>query len=1016
MTTTGRAAQRRTQFRGWWTVLVAAVLGVAVLASACTPAPNPGSTTTTLPGTIDPELEKLLNDPAFTAQFGDTEEERAKIVADVRDILSQEADWTVDPGTVAANDSDRLDAEKDAEAAEAQEAAAAARRAAEEKKRLDAELAAPSLAELEAAQTDGSEWFDHSATAEAWAATEGSAQAVETMQRTDAATRAEVAALRAELKAAGRLDELDAIPGYVPPQGEGDPQYAAIWAEMVKDRGPATGACINRDSSRHAPAPGLRPGTIYSPYQNTFAAAGGTPTHLGQLKTAMIGGTRHFIVEGHLGDLDTLGLFAWLSIPTQLRARITVHTPGNIVSNYNGIGPFMVEAVPGQPVQSGQVQVLCYQEDLGLPTGTPIRRAMFRAYIPMDAGGSPLTDPGFQVKATISNLAASPGFFFGADMRTVHLGKPPLGYAQTLTGGGIGVSAGRGVIIDDNGVAGDDLESTIKGSVNPALSNALAGLDGTSDWVLGKKGGNWGWFGFHINNSEPNNPSVDIDWNQTSNSSGPDDEFRLKGSVTIDDWLVEGYASVPFALLGLVPCYWRFKVDASASIYASVDVNDTARTILQPDVEIGPISLNVHNMFVSPLPLGCNFLYTALWADRMVTKVNGVLPQVNAALQNQLQNQPNLPNAVPATVPIGGGNNMQVTFAGFNDTCAPYACNGNHAGDVAMSWAGLEATADLRFADTKAASATRRFTASYSPTTSDTANGRVRQHFGPQNEITDLAAWVNPSVLNQALRVMAEHGRLDLGSSPSTPTVARSAPIYLSTPIAADKPLGLFLPHLEIDDLPNGNIYALDALAAVGVSFDPATRKLVPNAVSPSDPSFGLAAWTLKCSSVIWATCYGIPAFLSTAANWVANTLLNPLLQNSIGQVTIPNTGNFSLTNLKIANEDGHLGMRASVGVAQLRAWGGYDLGQGTYSFDTFWEGLGGTGPVTYSWTITDLVGNQTVLSSTSQQHQYPSLPLSALQVLNLPFGPDFKVVKATITATRGPDSKSATHTLQIPV
>ena len=1011
MTTTRRRAPgRATTRRRRWTVLLAAVLGLAVLGAACAPAPTPGTTTTTtVPGTIDPEIARLLDDPEFVAQFGDTEEERARIVADVRDILSKDAEWPVDPDQIAQNDTDKKAVETARKEAEAAEAAEKVRQAAEEKKRLDAELAAPSLEELEAAQTDGSDAFDYSATPEAWAATEGSAEAVDTMQSTYAATKAKVQELRDQLAADGRLEELDAIPGYVPPQGQGDPQYAAIWAEL-KDRGPATGACINRDSNRAAPTPNtLRPGTIYTPYQNTFAGSSGTPTHLGQLQTTMIGGKRHFIVEGHLGDMDVLGLLPWMEIQTNLRARITIHTPNNIVSNYDGIGPFMYEAVPGQAVQSGQVQVLCYKEDLGLPTGAPIRRAFFRAFIPMDPGGVPLTEPGFQVKATISNLSDTPGWFFGADMRTVHLGKAPLGYGQTFTGGGIGVSAGRGVIVDDNGVNGDDLESTIKGAVNPALSNALSSLDGTSDWVLGKKGGNWGWFGFHINNSNPNNPSVDIDWNQTSNSSGPDDEYRLKGSVSIDDWLVEGYASVPFALLGIVPCYWRLKVDASASIYAAVDVNDTARTILQPDVQIGPISLNVHNMFVTPLPLGCNFLYTALWADQFVEKLNLKLPQVNAALQNQLQNQPNLPSAVPANVPIGGGNNMQVTFAGFNDTCAPYGCNGIHAGDVAMSWAGLEATADLRFADTKPAATTRRFAASYVPTTGDTANGRVRQHFGPQNEITDFGAWINPSVLNQALRVMAEHGRLDLASTPTTPTTARSAPYYLSTPIAADKPLGLFLPHLEINDLPNGNIYALDALAAVGVGFDPATRKLVPNAVSPGDPSFGIAAWTLKCSSTLWATCYGIPAIASTAANWVANTLLNPLLQNSIGQVTIPNTGNFSLTNLKILNEDGHLGIRTSVGVAQLRAWGG--INASTYDFDTYWEGLGGTGPVTYTWSIKDNVSGQVIFTTTSQQHQLGGFPTAALDTINLP-GPDLRSVTATITATRGPDSKTATHTL----
>ncbi|MEX0768202.1 MAG: hypothetical protein WD029_07000, partial [Microthrixaceae bacterium] len=722
------ATRQRLARKRFW-LMIGIVAALAVLAGACvTPPPVPP--TTTLPSAIDPEIERLLSDPEFTAQFGGTAEERDSILAAVRDTLSKESEWGVDQAVVAQNGSDKEDVDAAALAAEAAEAADLVLRAADEKKRLDAALQAPSLEELQESQAETSDDFDFSATKESWQATEGSAEAISTLQNEYLSKRSQVEAVRDQLLTDGRLEAVDAIPGYVPIEGDSDPQWAAIWAEIREERGPANGACLNRDSSRNAPAPSsLRPGTIYSPFQNTFAGPSGTPTHLGQLKTAIIDGKRHFIVEGHLGDLNTLGVFSWLTIQTQLRARITIHTPSNIALNYNGIGPFMQEATPGQPVQSGQVQVLCYKEDLGLPTGAPIRRAMFRAFIPMDAGGSPLAEPGFQVRAAISNLAADPGFFFGADMRTVHLGKAPLGYGQTMTGGGIGLSAGRGVIVEDNGISTDDLESSITNVVNPALANAMSGLDGASDWVLGRKGGNWGWFGFHINNSEPNGPRVDIDWNQTNNSSGPDDEYRLKGSLSIDDWLLEGYASVPFAFLGIVPCYWKFKVDASAAIYAAVDVNDGARTILQPDLEIGPISLNVHNMFVSPLPLGCNFLYTALWADRMVTKLNDKLPFVNSVLQQQLQNQTNLQATVPANVPIGGGNNMQVTFAGFNNTCAPYACNGNHAGDVAMSWAGLEATADLRFGDTKPAAATRRFPASYSPTTGDTANGRVRQHF-----------------------------------------------------------------------------------------------------------------------------------------------------------------------------------------------------------------------------------------------------------------------------------------------
>ena len=995
--------------------LIAATAALATLA-ACAPAVPAGptdttstTTTTTKPGSIDPELEALLTDPKFTAQFGDTDQDRADIIAETRKILAADAEWPVDSSVRELVAADKAAADEAARKKEIEAAAAEAQKAFDERKRLDALQQGPELADIASATTDGSENFDYTHDLKTWEKVEGFTDTRTKVEELRKIAGAKVDEAIKRLRAEGTYDEAIATPGYVPPEGKGDAMFEAIWAD-IRDRGPVTGACADRVGNRAAPAAGLRPGTIYSPYQNTFAGDSGSPTHVGQLKTTTIGGKKHFIVEGHLGDLDTLGFFVGIgSIQTVLRARLTVHTPGNIVPDYDGWGPFMHLWAPGTPIASGDVQVLCYTTDFSLPTGSEIRRAMFRAYIPFDPEGHQLGEPGFQVRATVSEQNDAPAFFFGSDMRTVYLGSQPLGYNSTFTGGGFGVSAGKGVIVDDNSITGDDLESSIRTPVGSALTNAISGLDGASDWVWGKKGGSWGWFGFHVNNSNPGTPNVDIDWNQTSYAGAGDDEYRLKGSVSMNDWLIEGYASVPFALLGIVPCYWRMKVDFSASIYASVNVSDTARTILQPNLELGPLGLNVHNMFVSPLPLGCNFLYTAAFADRWVTKVNGLLPSINATLSGQLQNQPNLPSALPATVSIGGGQNMQVLFAGWNDTCAPYGCNGGGAGDVAMSWAGLEATGDFRFTDTKAPSATRRFPVSYSPTTGDTANGRVRQHFGAQNEITDLGAWISPTMLNQALRVIGEQGRLDIQVDPTTPGSLKSPPVYLSTPIAADKPLGLFVPHLEIDPV-GPNLFAADMFAAVGVGFDSGTRKLVPSPLGPNDPGLGVALWTLNCDGTLWATCYGVPALASGVLNWAANSIVNPLLQNSIGQVTIPNTGSLSLTGLQIVNEDGHLGIRASVGAAQLRAWGSMD--QSTYSFDTFWEGLPGTGPVTYTWSIKDDISGATIFTATSQQWQYNGFATSALAGAPLPFSSlHLRSATATITATRGGVSKTATHT-----
>lgn len=998
----------------WMSRGVAILVAAALVGGACTPVPEPPD-----PGGPDPELLAMLDDPEFVAQFGETQEERDEIVAQIRDFLDEGSDWDLDPDALRQMAEEKAAADALAEQQATNEQAAEEAEIAREADRLKQLRAGPSYDEVIATQTDGSEDYDYSLTAEHWAGMEGAAQAHEAnaaeIARVDQLVDAEVERLRA----LGELEKVDQIPGYVPPAGEGWPLFAQLWADKWVEREPATGACTGRDGNRSAPKnPGLRAGTIYTPVHNTFAKTGGSPVFSGNLRTTYIGGKKHVIVEGHLGDLDDLGALPNTgNIWAQLRARLTIHLPETVASDHDGAGPYMTPWIPGNPIESGTVQVLCYTQDYHPEPGEQIRRAMYRAYVPWEdlSQNSVIDDPGFQVRTTVTELQYfssngwQPQWFWGADMRTVYLGEQPLSHNEAFDNGGFGVSVGSGVIVDRNNYTGDDLESSLRAPVSNAITNTLSGLDGTAEWVWGKSGGSWGWVGFHINNSNPTTPNVDIDWDPTKLAGSNDDEYRLKGTVSMNDWLIEGYSSLPFAFLGLIPCYFRMKVNWSATIYASVDINDGAPTILQPDIEFGNLGLGVHSMFASPLPLGCNAMYLFHFASKWADKVNAMLPSVNANLGNQMSVQPNIDDAVPATIPLAGGGAMHAAFLGFNDTCVPYGCNGSHAGDMAMSWAGLEASGDIRFTDNKTPWAIRRFPLSYSPKTQDTANGRIRRHFGPQNEITDFGAWVNPSVLNQALRAIAEEGVLDINFDATTPGTAKSPPIYLDKPISANKPLGLFLPHLELDPQADANLFAVDFYAGIGVGFDNGTRKLVPAPVSPSDPAVGVQLWTLNCAGILWATCSGIPAIASDVLNWGANTLLDPLLQNSIGEVTIPNTGGFSLTNLKVLNEDGHLGIRTSVGAPSLTAWGG--INASTYSFDTYYEGFNGSGDVTYNWTIIDNVSGATIMTYTGPNHQFTGLDSTALTPLNIP-GLTLISAKATVTASRGGTVKTATHTV----
>ncbi|MCP4436038.1 MAG: hypothetical protein GY812_11185 [Actinomycetia bacterium] len=995
-----------------------ALLGaMALVSGACT---NPPSD----PDQPDPEILELLNDPDFVASLGETEAERADALASLSQWAGEAGSQPADLAVLQQNEANRqkhLDAIAAEEAAEAE---LAIEQAQAEAKRLEELQVGPEVEDLQSDRPDPADKYDFDSGPEHWESLPGFSEQLLAAEARyfdiQKVVRAEIASYINE----GVFYDLIKDPTWQPPGHEDDALYEAVWAEEVRTHLPPTGACKDRAGGRPAPKPGLRPGTIYTPEMNSFSDVDGTPDYIGDVRASNLDGEPILIVEGHIGNLDEIGISAGQDIRAHLQTRVNILLPDGFESS-----AYLRPWTLGTPIEVGEVKVMCYTNDYNLATGQPIRRAMFQAFVPWNmegkiAGVGPfvdasITDPLFQVKATVHDPLQAifgwvPQLFYGADMVTAHLGQEPLAHNKTFTNGGFGVSVGRGVIYDDNGVTGDDLESTLRGPLSSGITSALSGLDGTSDWVWGKTGGSWGWVGFHINNSNPTTPAVDIQWDPTKYAGANDDEYRLKGTIGMDDWLVEGYASTPFALLGLVPCYFRFKVDFNASVYASIDINDTARTILEPNIEIAPLSLNIHSMFAQPLPLGCNSLYAFHWLNKIDDKINAQLPQVNEDLAEEIEVQPNVQNAVPASIPLGGGDVMQALFAGWNNTCVPYGCNGGGAGDMAMSWAGLEATGDFRFTDDLGPWVSRRFPVSYSPPTNDTANGRVRQHFGPQNWITDFGAWVNPSVLNQMLRVVAEYGKLDLNLDPGTPGLARSSPVYLSKPVADDKPIALFLPHLELRQGGNTNIFAMDAYAAIGVGFDPATRKLVPAPVSPADPGLRIRVNTLKCDSPLYAVCVDVVGLVDDVVNWVGNTLLNPMLESSIGQVTIPNTGGFSLSGFEVLNEDGHLGFRSSVGAPQLRAWGGIDAA--AYGFDTFHEGLGGTGDVTYAWTVRDMVSNTIVFNYTGTAHQFTGLDATSLTTFDPGFGPAFKIVKATIVATRGGQSISTEHTLQLVV
>lgn len=727
------------------------------------------------------------------------------------------------------------------------------------------------------------------------------------------------------------------------------------------------GLCDNRVGDRFAPNPNTRPGTIYTPEQDTFArrSPSGATQFQGELQVRNVagpGGTmvQQFLVEAHVMDTtviaaemeklrsdldlpptafdDMLG-----NVPTWLRAHLMVMYPGQVgAEDWTGDGPN----------NEADYEMLCYRDDATKGPGEPVNRAYVRAWLPMDFGARSLGEPGFQIRVAISDYfwtAFQTNFFFGSDLHTVHLGPEPLVY-YSAADHSLGVTADRSFLVNTDAEPANDVEDLLRGVIETGVSEAIGALDET-EWFFLDLGlfKNWGWLGASASDvAEPETITSDVSFTttETVGTNTTDDERLLQVDVHADDIDIDGLASVPILGLGLIPCNYSVKLDLGLRAKFGLDID---RGFLSPDfLELAVTGLSAHDMSVSAVPLNCNLLHFVNvpgLLDGLVKEIDLTGPlgdDIAVKIRNVIHAAADIDDVV---LPNGGG--FTVHAQNLEPTCDPYGCNGEHAGDVALTREGAEViddplVMDLKTGDLDELFSKRRFPVSYqpSPSVAGPIEDLITDHLDPDGLPYDLALWASPALLNQFLRAATEGttsisfpgggvtpptGALPIAHQSVLPFASQTglldinaggfrthpqvAPIYVPDP---DYPLALFLPDLEFS-YGNG-YYATNATVGVDVSFDPGTSKLSPATLSVADVAAGAQLMVLECESVYWLACVVAPSYVPDLVSWLSGTVLPPVVENSIGKIEVPRLAGFDFVSGKVENVDGNLAVYVDAG------------------------------------------------------------------------------------------------------
>lgn len=806
---------------------------------------------------------------------------------------------------------------------------------------------------------------------------------------------------------------------------------------------PAANCTREATGSRHLPTDAVPAfeGRLYTPTQGAFASTGaaGTPdpgvvtNYHGELVTRMDpsgSGIRQMKVEAHLlsPTVDPVRTAAArllnptapevLASPSALRGHVVVERLDGSTTSYFPTSP------------DTEWKTLCYAEDLGV---NDVKRAYVEAWVPMRypsvSDPRSLDEPGFQVRfETVDafwNPAAGafPTFFYAADQATVILQgeNAPIDHDAPVPGGSAAVRVADEVLVDRDGVPTNDLESILVSKIQPAIAPALDGLDGKNLLLT-----NLLTF-VRISDVAPGSSSIDVDIAPVEIvGKGADDESEFEARISVSGVRISGAFANP--LVGL--CGFKVTLGGTVGVTGRVNRKSGDVTSLQVDggYRVSGVSAKTNYVIGSGVT-ETGYCLTAWWGagkfaagalDSIARDNFTVLP--NTKLSNTFEL--NAEDTVGPGTSVPGGGGFGITNVGFERSCAPKGCEG---GDVLIDPDGVAPAVGLSVRDRAPASATRRFPVVYHPTLRSNLATRYNSAKLPDQRPYKFAGFLHPTLVNQILRALAEgsgapgSGMLErsgtaggLGitvASEVAPILLRQGDSRMATPLT------VLVPDLRVSD--GTNVFAADVTVGVDLSVDAPTRKLraslTVNAdieglqcgLSKAGPDGWVASYSL-CASRDW---YGDPGValpsIPAVIGFVANDVVRPLIEKSLGEVEVPKVEGFDLLSLgssKVDNVDGFpsvfVGFPQPSFDVQLSVSGPSLIGRADVT------GLPGTGPITYDWTFRDVNGARAYRPLGAGDVQDDLIEFYAPNPLSFVWLRIYQA-EVTVTATRAGETRS---------
>jgi len=805
------------------------------------------------------------------------------------------------------------------------------------------------------------------------------------------------------------------------------------------------------------PDPDKAPMAFLTPRHDTFMGVGPDwPVYSGERQILMgTDGRKYLKVVVNMDDTKKNWPIGALDVRVWMKKNIGDHA-GTVYGARN--------AVPGAPAGSG---VFCYPSSS--VTGD---RGYAVVMVPMSPD---LVDPGFQLYAEliewdpwfqfganqweIALAFAGPQYWAGGEQITMHVGKMPQ-LSRSALRPAVGAFIDKGLIVNDDGIASNDMQSTIESLMRTTIGNKMASFQ-TDDlvgqwafddltpaaftdmtwegegqasfgWDSANPPHGWDWAGFVFGGLLAQIIDVLATFKITSIERGTpeslslsyvglgqgDSDSALKVGASFNDTKING----KLRLFSPFNCKGSLQVDANAAFRAWVEEGSPA-TGVRTHGDGAFNNMSVHDWQMPWYNWARPSCVTGWGIARLIAKglaIKGATSAVlgllvgdgdEPAVLQKIINGLNLPGKI-SSLSLPGG--ISPTFAGFRDSCATSACPTDES---FLQTLGLDVMADGNLGP-NGGSWGSPWSAVYSPTVSTDVASQVRSH-ASSNGLRDIGVIVNADLVNSALHDISAGGLLNV-SVAGNDVKPSIVPMYLGSNTSAATPFKFVVPDLraKIQGLP----VALSIKLGVGATVDPVSGALDPTIEAVPEVE------ALDCQvdygsgyGLAYGFCghanngnFGLPT-LPQIINQLTEAVVTPLIDQSLGKISLPSltavTPGVALTfnTLEAQNRGGHIGLfadRTAVDPgASLDIW----TPSPYMTWNVIPSSFPGTGAYDVVWQVKDLESGQLFSTAGCYGLMTCFVPGWMFQIGHPPGteNPKWRHAEATATVSRAGVSKT---------